>query len=50
MADYLRTFTAGSKMRMALSLVGLICFDVASVVDAGEQHFFISIPTLTVAT
>jgi hypothetical protein len=37
-------------MRMALSLVGLIWFDVASVADAGEQHFFISIPTLTVAT
>jgi len=35
---------------MALSIVGLTCFDLASIVDAAEQHFFISIPTLSVAT
>ena len=50
MAEHLYTATAGNKLWLALSIVGLICFDLASVVDATEQHFFISIPTLTVAT
>ena len=50
MAEHLYISTAGNKLRMALSIVGLICFNFAMVVDAAEQHFFISIPTLTVAT
>ena len=50
MADHSYTFTGGNTLRIALSIVGLICFALASVVDAAEQHFFISIPTLTVST
>src|SRR5437660_8506309 len=50
MADHSCTFTAGNTLRIALSIVGLICFALASVADAAEQHFFISLPTLTVST